>query len=65
MAAVELLLKKHEAFEKSAATQDERFRALERLTTVSTFVVILHERFLNWRLNIQIENINVGIRDKI
>jgi len=33
VAAVELLLKKHEAFEKSAATQDERFRALERLTT--------------------------------
>ena len=31
---VETLLKKHEAFERSAATQDERFLALERLTTV-------------------------------
>ena len=31
--AVEILLKKHEAFEKSAATQEERFVALERLTT--------------------------------
>jgi spectrin beta len=33
LAAVELLLKKHEAFERSAATQEERFHALERLTT--------------------------------
>ena len=33
--AVEALIKKHEAFEKSAATQEERFAALERLTTVS------------------------------
>jgi len=32
--AVEILLKKHEAFEKSAATQEERFAALEKLTTV-------------------------------
>lgn len=32
---VEALLKKHEAFEKSLATQDDRFTALERLTTVS------------------------------
>lgn len=32
---VENLLKKHEAFEKSAAAQEERFAALERLTTVS------------------------------
>ena len=32
--AVENLIKKHEAFEKSAATQEERFLALERLTTV-------------------------------
>lgn len=37
---VENLIKKHEAFEKSAAAQEERFSALERLTTVSdtTFV---------------------------
>ena len=31
---VENLIKKHEAFEKAAATQEERFAALERLTTV-------------------------------
>ncbi|ESN99908.1 hypothetical protein HELRODRAFT_101195 [Helobdella robusta] len=30
--AVEALLKKHESFEKAAATQEERFQALERLT---------------------------------
>lgn len=30
---VEQLLKRHEAFEKSAAAQEERFAALERLTT--------------------------------
>lgn len=33
---VENLIKKHEAFEKSAAAQEERFSALERLTTVCT-----------------------------
>uniref|UniRef100_A0A8C5T055 Calponin-homology (CH) domain-containing protein n=1 Tax=Laticauda laticaudata TaxID=8630 RepID=A0A8C5T055_LATLA len=32
---VEKLLKRHEAFEKSTATWEERFAALERLTTVS------------------------------
>ncbi|XP_075723579.1 spectrin beta chain isoform X2 [Rhipicephalus microplus] len=31
---VEQLLKRHEAFEKSAAAQEERFAALERLTTL-------------------------------
>lgn len=31
---VENLIKKHEAFEKSAAAQEERFSALQRLTTV-------------------------------
>merc|ERR1719423_386221 len=30
---VENLIKKHEAFEKAAATQEDRFQALERLTT--------------------------------
>lgn len=29
------LIKRHEAFEKSAAAQEERFLALEKLTTVS------------------------------
>lgn len=33
--AVENLIKKHEAFEKSATTQEERFIALEKLTSVS------------------------------
>lgn len=33
---VEKLLKRHEAFEKSTATWEERFSALERLTTVSS-----------------------------
>ena len=32
---VENLIKKHEAFEKAASAQEERFAALERLTTVS------------------------------
>lgn len=31
---VESLIKKHEAFEKSAAAQEDRFSALQRLTTV-------------------------------
>lgn len=35
---VEALIKKHEAFEKSAAAQEERFSALERLTTVSLYI---------------------------
>lgn len=33
---VEKLLKRHEAFEKSTATWEERFAALQRLTTVSS-----------------------------
>ena len=37
---VENLIKRHEAFEKSAAAQEERFTALERLTTVSFAVVL-------------------------
>lgn len=36
---VENLIKKHEAFEKSAAAQEERFGALERLTTVRYNVI--------------------------
>lgn len=35
----EKLIKRHEAFEKSTATWDERFEALERLTTVSENLV--------------------------
>lgn len=33
LASVEAMIKKHEAFEKSAATQDERFLCLKNLTT--------------------------------
>ncbi|XP_029879231.1 spectrin beta chain, non-erythrocytic 1 isoform X3 [Aquila chrysaetos chrysaetos] len=36
---VEKLIKRHEAFEKSAATWDERFAALERLTTLELLEV--------------------------
>jgi hypothetical protein len=42
---VEDMLKKHEAFEKSAAAQEERFTALERPTTVSTRLCTI--KFLN------------------
>lgn len=38
---VENLIKKHEAFEKSAAAQEERFSALERLTTVCFFLYLI------------------------
>ena len=38
--AVETLLKKHEAFERAAATQEERFVALERITTVSACYIV-------------------------
>lgn len=34
------LIKKHEAFEKSASAQEERFQALEKLTTVIDFFVV-------------------------
>ena len=34
------MIKKHEAFEKAAATQEERFAALERLTTVRSTKII-------------------------
>ncbi|KAG7245689.1 hypothetical protein CRUP_028990, partial [Coryphaenoides rupestris] len=36
---VEKLIKRHEAFEKSAATWEERFSALERLTTMELLEV--------------------------
>lgn len=42
---VENLIKKHEAFEKSAAAQEERFSALRRLTTVKT--IFLYALFCN------------------
>ena len=37
---VENLIKKHEAFEKSASAQEERFCALERHTTVSLALIL-------------------------
>lgn len=50
---VEKLIKRHEAFEKSAATWEERFSALERLTTVSREqrFNIQHERLLTLQLD--------------
>uniref|UniRef100_A0A3B4UIK3 Spectrin beta chain n=1 Tax=Seriola dumerili TaxID=41447 RepID=A0A3B4UIK3_SERDU len=38
---VEKLIKRHEAFEKSAATWEERFAALERLTTVRRTAILM------------------------
>uniref|UniRef100_A0A4W6BUP0 Spectrin beta chain n=1 Tax=Lates calcarifer TaxID=8187 RepID=A0A4W6BUP0_LATCA len=40
---VEKLIKRHEAFEKSAATWEERFAALERLTTVRHKKVLTYQ----------------------
>lgn len=52
---VENLIKKHEAFEKSAAAQEERFSALERLTTVRILFFFVccpnHDLLLNISLN--------------
>lgn len=42
---VENLIKKHEAFEKSAAAQEERFSALERLTTVMKNMIFKWEKY--------------------
>lgn len=42
---VENLIKKHEAFEKSAAAQEERFSALERLTTVMKNMIFQWEKY--------------------
>ena len=39
---VENLIKKHEAFEKAAAAQEERFAALERLTTVRFILTVFN-----------------------
>ena len=47
---VDNLIKKHEAFEKSAAAQEERFSALERLTTVRWKIIfkLFRSKFLVW-----------------
>lgn len=54
---VENLIKKHEAFEKSAAAQEERFSALERLTTVrlkhSIFFVAVYYIDINFSLSLK------------
>lgn len=42
---VESLIKKHEAFEKSAAAQEDRFSALQRLTTVCIDEYIARGRY--------------------
>ena len=41
---VENLIKKHEAFEKAASAQEERFAALERLTTVKKTLNVSSQR---------------------
>ena len=45
---VENLIKKHKAFEKSAAAQEERFGTLERLTTVSTDLLLFGGISASW-----------------
>lgn len=52
---VENLIKKHEAFEKSAAAQEERFGALERLTTVSIFEEKFSTYFLALFCNVRVK----------
>ena len=51
---VENLIKKHEAFEKAAAAQEERFAALERLTTVSRLFS------LNFNISLNCPNLELG-----
>ena len=63
---VENLIKKHEAFEKAAAAQEERFAALERLTTVSAQISELKQIqhsfmfSLNSLLNVQVKTWGIG-----
>jgi hypothetical protein len=60
---VENLIKKHEAFEKSAAAQEERFSALERLTTVGnqtigithSIVHFAHTRIIVWDSTVSLD----------
>ena len=47
---MENLIKKHEAFEKAAAAQEERFAALERLTTVRLLFFLFYCPMLKSRL---------------
>ena len=53
---MENLIKKHEAFEKAAAAQEERFAALERLTTVSTPSHFPESAFLSFNQFILLKN---------
>lgn len=43
---VEQLIRRHEAFRKAAATWEERFSSLRRLTTVITSLKSLHTQYL-------------------
>lgn len=59
---VENLIKKHEAFEKSAAAQEERFSALERLTTVGnqtigipTLFLFAHTCIIVWESTVSVD----------
>lgn len=42
---VEQLIRRHEAFRKAAATWEERFSSLRRLTTVITSLKSLHTQY--------------------
>jgi len=64
--AVENLIKKHEAFEKAALAQEDRFLALERLTTVRSSL-LLSDCMGRCRLNLSVRvmacqsyNVSVG-----
>uniref|UniRef100_A0A8C5I924 Spectrin beta chain n=1 Tax=Gouania willdenowi TaxID=441366 RepID=A0A8C5I924_GOUWI len=52
---VEKLIKRHEAFEKSTATWEERFSALERLTTVTStklHLLIYGKTSVHWSVSV-------------
>ena len=58
---VENLIKKHEAFEKAASAQEERFAALERLTTVNKkdLNVSSHRDILHYSFSVRAQVLEV------
>ncbi|XP_067895582.1 spectrin beta chain, non-erythrocytic 1-like isoform X1 [Heterodontus francisci] len=52
---VEKLIKKHEAFEKSTATWDERFSALERLTTLELLEIQKRQKAIRQSMEAQLQ----------
>uniref|UniRef100_UPI00398F8911 spectrin beta chain, non-erythrocytic 1-like isoform X2 n=1 Tax=Pristiophorus japonicus TaxID=55135 RepID=UPI00398F8911 len=55
VAEVEKLIKRHEAFEKSTATWDERFAALERLTTLELLEIRKQQEAFRQSLEAQLQ----------